>query len=259
MIDNSRSMADKQAILLEAIPKLVDRLVNPKCVPVGGGPLTEPGRDGCPAGSESEFRAVHDSHIGFISSSLGAWGVGDRCSTAGGADMAHLIPTVRDVDVPEFLSVTDTTDRNTFRDALTRTVEAIGENGCGYEASLEAWYRFLVDQALYASLEIDAQKVQRRVGIDEELLAQRARFLRPDSLVSVLMLSDENDCSLQAEGVGWIPVGYTNGNMFRGSTVCVKQTLTMPVVTTVKWYRCRVARRIPCVNQMGGMIPTPTL
>src|SRR4051812_19345082 len=32
MIDNSRSMADKQAILVAAVPDLVKGLVNPKCV-----------------------------------------------------------------------------------------------------------------------------------------------------------------------------------------------------------------------------------
>src|SRR5262245_13169155 len=32
MIDNSRSMSDKQAILQQAVPDLVNRLVNPICV-----------------------------------------------------------------------------------------------------------------------------------------------------------------------------------------------------------------------------------
>src|SRR6185503_14009258 len=32
MIDNSSSMADKQAILGEAVPELVKRLIEPKCV-----------------------------------------------------------------------------------------------------------------------------------------------------------------------------------------------------------------------------------
>src|SRR6188508_1038129 len=38
MIDNSISMADKQAILAEAVPVLVSRLVTPICVDADGNP-----------------------------------------------------------------------------------------------------------------------------------------------------------------------------------------------------------------------------
>ena len=47
------------------------------------------------------------------------------------------------------------------------------------------------------------------VGCDETLLAQRKAFLRPDSLVAIVMLSDENDCSIRDDGVGWF-VGSSN-------------------------------------------------
>jgi len=36
----------------------------------------------------------------------------------------------------------------------------------------------------------------QETGTDQVLLAQRAAFLRPDSIVGVVLLSDENDCSL---------------------------------------------------------------
>src|SRR6476660_2670002 len=38
------------------------------------------------------------------------------------------------------------------------------------------------------------------MGKDMNLLAQRAAFLRPDSLVGVVMMTDENDCSIQDSG-----------------------------------------------------------
>src|SRR5262245_2080061 len=38
MIDNSRSMADKQLILALAVPDLLGRLVNPRCVDAAGQP-----------------------------------------------------------------------------------------------------------------------------------------------------------------------------------------------------------------------------
>ncbi len=37
-------------------------------------------------------------------------------------------------------------------------------------------------------------------GIDQEILEQRAEFLRPDSALIVVMLSDEDDCSMMAGG-----------------------------------------------------------
>ncbi len=77
-IDNSASMGDKQAYLEQAIPDLIARLINPNCLSATD-PTAAPvksGTDGqgnatCPAGSNLEFPAVHDMHIGIVSSSLG--------------------------------------------------------------------------------------------------------------------------------------------------------------------------------------------
>ena len=41
-------------------------------------------------------------------------------------------------------------------------------------------------------------------GIDADLLEQRANFLRPDSSVVVVVLTDENDCSIVDGGYGWL-------------------------------------------------------
>ena len=43
-----------------------------------------------------------------------------------------------------------------------------------------------------------------RDGRDDVLLAQRAEFLRPDSLLAIIMLSDENDCSITQGGQFWL-------------------------------------------------------
>jgi hypothetical protein len=112
----------------------------------------------------------------------------------------------------------------------------VHENGCGYEAQLESWYRFLIDPYPYRGLarvqcpnssgasaacvqpETDAAG---RIVLDEALLAQRSAFLRPDSLVAVIMLSDENDCSIQVGGRSWLVSAISNGTpMFRGSASC---------------------------------------
>ena len=55
-------------------------------------------------------------------------------------------------------------------------VSLAGEAGCGYEAPLEAWYRFLIDPAPPQQTVVD-NLVSRPQGIDRELLAQRAQFL----------------------------------------------------------------------------------
>src|SRR6185295_9118538 len=104
-------------------------------------------------------------------------------------------------------------------------IGAVGEHGCGYEASLESWYRFLIDPEPPANVTRAGDVTVRSskltvnadgstgacVGCDEALLAQRKAFLRPDSLVAIVMLSDENDCSIRDDQVGWF-VG-ANGRM----------------------------------------------
>src|ERR1700685_4646802 len=78
-IDNSASMGDKQALLELAIPDLIGRLVNPNCVD-GMGNSSGPSAMGvCTvANTAPEFPAVHDMHLGIVSSSLGTRG-GDLC------------------------------------------------------------------------------------------------------------------------------------------------------------------------------------
>jgi hypothetical protein len=71
LIDNSRSMADKQQILADAVPDLVRGLVLPKCLDMNGVPSamqpTDPLQT-CPAGTKYEFPPVLNIHIGIISS-----------------------------------------------------------------------------------------------------------------------------------------------------------------------------------------------
>jgi hypothetical protein len=234
MIDNSISMADKQRILAQAVPVLVNRLITPVCVNAEG---ETTGEQPCRDGSSPEFKAVQDIHIGIITSSIGDHGSADICAPGTGGmdstynDLAQLVPTVRPGQtIPSWADsgflVWDPRDADsgamphnppgygaqggpgnaqTMVDHFALQLAAAGERGCGYEAQLESWYRFLVDPDPVVGMSNNAQ-FSVRGARNETLLAQRARFLRPDSLLAIIMLTDENDCSiLDEDGTqGWL-------------------------------------------------------
>ncbi|XYH96950.1 hypothetical protein ACMHYB_55795 [Sorangium sp. So ce1128] len=247
-IDNSGSMADKQEILGFAIPDLVQGLVNPRCINEDGESTTvgSPNED-CPQDFKREFEPVKDIHIGIISSSLGGHGSGACPSTTSpsNVDMAHLlaretessenntIPTYLDKgflawdpdqkldgtpDVPgendgeADINTDSNNDLNTTSlvGQLTQMVKGTGQAGCGFEAQLESVYRFLVDPEPYATIEIK-DDVAVPTGLDQDVLRQRSEFLRPSSLLAIIMLSDENDCSIREEGRNYLVAETRNG------------------------------------------------
>jgi hypothetical protein len=250
MIDNSISMADKQEILAAAVPNLVTRLITPLCVdPCTDANCTEQQRrDGIPAGGnadasgmcgngEPEFPPIRDIHIGIVTSSLGAHGAGaspkDVCISAEDDDHAQLLGAIRPGLMPYdgngFLKW-DTTDPAkyqppgdsnpaAFNDKFTAMVVSSGEHGCGYEASLEAWYRFLIDPEPPSTVSVPMGSATSVVGpADGTVIAQRQAFLRADSLVAIIMLTDENDCSIVDEGYGWLIA--RSAPMYRSTSVC---------------------------------------
>ena len=58
MIDNSLSMKDKQLILEDAVPVLVERLVTPRCLDENGISVGTAGADGTCAVGSPEFTAI---------------------------------------------------------------------------------------------------------------------------------------------------------------------------------------------------------
>ncbi len=236
MIDNSISMADKQKILEQAVPQLLNRLLDPLCQNEAGD-LVPKVNGLCPDNYTEEFDAIDDIHIGVISSSLGGHG-GVLCSPELGNtfdptmdDRGELIAGLR--------GITDTYNGMGFLkwdpqaqyvppgaalqgalvQSFTDLVSATGEQGCGYEASLEAWYRFLIDPQPPVNVYVESDFSQLG-DVNTTLLNQRGWFLRPDSLVAIIMLSDENDCSIRDDGVGWL-VGIQNKRLPRGTEACL--------------------------------------
>jgi hypothetical protein len=243
MIDNSLSMGDKQKLLVQALPDLVTRLVDPVCVAEDGSAETAVAGQ-CSPGFKREFRPIDDIHIGVITSSLGGFGAELDCTSGerGATDNAHLLGSLdrvraRSSTTPSFLGwcrpgsdqevrgecvatpETNGGDVGKFTEVFTDQVDAAGETGCGWEASLEAWYRFLIDPAPWTEIvrqDCPSQpdgsnlcagpKIDPNTGapeVDRLILEQRAAFMRADSLLAIVMLTDENDCSFKATGQSW--------------------------------------------------------
>ncbi len=242
MVDNSASMADKQEILRAAVPVLVGRLVSPICVDATGAPTggNADANGNCATG-QPEFTPIADIHVGIVTSSLGSHG-GDVCAApppSGGPDnplndngelLGAIRPTGSNPDDPTAVfPVADTwnnsgflawdpnqkdvppgaTDATAFGTSFADMIHASGQIGCGYEAQLEGWYRFLIDPepplnvskvinstVRGSTLVVNKDGTTTCNGCDQTLLAQRKAFLRPDSLVAIVMLTDENDCSI---------------------------------------------------------------
>lgn len=268
-IDNSRSMADKQQILALAIPDLVKGLVNPRCVDDNGvSAQQQPAypTDACPPGTNREFEPILDIHIGVTTSSIGGHGA-DSCPDVDTAskecspnpnttnnDKGHLLARLDQCggpEVPTFMNkkflAWDPTNKYggetviengatglvpTLRDMVVGT----GQIGCGYESQLESLYRFLVDPEPYETIIIDNYKAIP-TGTDVVLLQQRAEFLRPDSLLAILMLTDENDCSIKEFGQF-----YYVGQLRNGAT---------PVRLPRARQECAVDPNDPCCRSCG--------
>jgi len=255
MIDNSISMADKQQILAAAVPVLVNRLIAPICLDANDMPTGA--SSPCPNGQSPEFKAIQDIHIGVITSSIGDHGSTDVCAEGSSNnpnatfnDKGQFVPTVYPT-VPIRMGLESYngqgflvwdprmpgggimphnppgfSNAQQFIDAFTDHVTATGEAGCGYEAQLESWYRFLVDPEPVDSMANDG-RVSVRGPVNQTVLTQRANFLRPDSLLAIIMLTDENDCSIvdEAGTQGWL-IAYKGGpdmntwRMPRAHAVC---------------------------------------
>jgi hypothetical protein len=196
VVDNSASMGDKAKLLGASLSPLLKKVAE-----------------------------AGDVHFGVISSSLGTMG-GDLCGSSGDQNgLAHL-STVGPDKAPlasaaqGFLSYGGGGAANidTFIADAATLVNGIGESGCGLEAPLESTYRFLVQPDPWASVTVDQRKVGQLVGVDDVLLKQRKAFLRPDSLVVVVLLTDEDDSTADPRAIGGQGWAFM-ANQFPGSPV----------------------------------------
>lgn len=245
VIENSPSMADKQAVLTNTIPDLVQRLVNPPCVDDVAADLEQAAPDPttlCPAHSHRAIIGAYDFHVGVITTSLG----GKTCPAVDGMsleqeeadDHAHLVATRPRFaaawnanpgalpPTPEGFLVFDTvsTSLTAFNASFQAMTAAAGEHGCDVQAPLEAAYRFLADTApltgASASCLGNGAPCTGPV-IDDALLSQRSAFLRPDSAVAIVFVADGDDHSMSADGTPYPTARYVNA--FSNERVCTSR------------------------------------
>jgi hypothetical protein len=267
MIDNSSAMGDKQSLLAEAVPDMVTRLVQPLCLDPRGSSMGGSDPSGkCPVGSKAEFPPVHDIHIGIVTSSLGGRG-GDICQpttmnpantslNAHQDDRGELInrgganeTIMPDAEPSHFLSWFPAVPQNapptpspptpaigtvsTLIGDFTSMIQGVHEHGCGFEAQNEAWYRFLIQPDPFDTIRIvpsgNPQKATL-VSVDTTILRQRHDFLRPDSLVAVIVVTDENEeaidpLTVDGQGYAFARMNFPespNGQAPQGTIECAQ-------------------------------------
>lgn len=221
VVDNSASMGDKQVMLSTQIGRVLRRFIEPS----------------------AEHAPIGDIHVGVISTSLGTQG-GNVCDPTNPRvnDQARLLNVSRQTGKPVvgaekgFLSYGPgaITDVAVLEQATTEIVIGVDQTGCGLEAQLESMYRFLAAPDPALNIVVDGGGLARYEGIDEVLLAQRAAFLRPDSAVVVVMITDEDDSNvdpMSMGGQGWAFAAkeFPGSKVFRGNP---RQGTTAPRGTT---------------------------
>lgn len=233
VVDDSTSMAVRQADVPHAVAEMIRRLVEPGCVrdvynqedpaplPVR---VDELGR--CPPDTRPERLPILDMNVGVITTSRAAPGRPGQCTDEAGTPIeaptdggrlqardasGEVVPTWQDRGFlawdPEQARHCDgasggycpgiaTADELAAR--LEAIVAGVGTSGCGAAAPLEAAWTFAGDP--------EPQLPGAEPGeVDVGLLSERAGFLREGDDLSqliVIVVSDGDDASLRQDAVG---------------------------------------------------------
>lgn len=176
VIDNSNSMGEEQASLAAEIPRMARVLAT--------GDLDGDGTQ--------DFPALHSVRVGTVSTDLGAVpgvptcaeGLGDDgiLRTAGGGDPSC------DATYPSYAELS-ADDPSADVDAFVQQVSCVavlGTGGCGFEEQLEAALKALTPST--SSLRFAG-------GTLGQGDRANAGFLRDDSVLATIVVTDENDCS----------------------------------------------------------------
>ncbi len=213
VVDNSRGMLEKQRLLSVSAGRFIERLITPRCVDATGA-VVGTSVDGVCATGKLEHSPVSDLHVGVISSSIGGM-ASDVCPAdtlpAGNDDKGRLVNRPGLASAPGgFLAFSRGAPAPAITDpaALVRDagelVSAVGDRGCGLEGPLESLHRFLI--APDPTPPVRAGNTASPGPVDGTVLAQRKAFLREDSVLAIVLLTDEDDSTVDPYtlgGQGW--------------------------------------------------------
>ena len=106
-------------------------------------------------------------------------------------------------DPKQMLTPVGIADPALFAAGLAKTVQSAGDHGCGFEASLEGWYRFLVDPEPPLAVAVPAG---RKVAEVQGVSADCARTAR--SLPTLRFACSASSCSRTKTTARFIDDGY---------------------------------------------------
>ncbi|MEM9696755.1 MAG: hypothetical protein AAGA56_29730 [Myxococcota bacterium] len=215
VVDETASSEAHRELVAASMPTLVDRLTNPPCINGLGEVVDVPASPDSPcAVGVRNFVPQTDLRLGIVSSSIGT--NGPACSEAA----ADFDPIQRRLvrfrserpaggSIPSYQEqgffVWDPTGRQTppgetdavaFGEAIRDAVAGTRIEGCPYPSPLETAYRLLVDPAPPSAIRAEGE-LPVAGEVDRDLLSIRSAFLRPDSALLVVLVSDRDDCSLR--------------------------------------------------------------
>lgn len=180
VIDNSLSMSAEQQGIAEQLPRLVNALAL--------GEVTTTDESGTKM--KVEFPAARSVHIGVASTDMGIGAVGDRpivgCEDPFGDDGVLLESSLACQRSKKPFLTYEEGDSSEELDAELECLVQIGVEGCGLEQQLEATWKALAPSS----------NDSFSLGTPGHGDDANAGFLRDDSLLVVIVVSDEEDCSI---------------------------------------------------------------
>jgi hypothetical protein len=159
---------------------------------------------------------------------------GSALSDAGSGHYLNWFPTVpKNQGKTPSPGAPAITSANTLITDFTQLLTGVGNYGCGIESQLESFYRFLIQPDPYADLKLDNNGNALWDGVDSTILLQRSQFLRPDSLVAIIDMTDENDSEIDVRALGG--QGYrwmgTSFDPFMGTAACAENSTNSDLVS----------------------------
>ncbi len=199
MVDNSGSMREEQAALAAQFPRLIRTLAS--------GEVRDPATNDL----LDSFPPVNNLHLGVVSSDMGTGGLPlMSCNDSNDGDDGILLQRAASDCAgfmpPKFLEFrAGMDDPDTLANNFS-CMARLGTNGCGFEQQLEAVLKALLPAGSTGEIGIDPFLTGDGHGSNAN-----AGFLRPDSLLAVVLVTDEDDCSAKDKNI-------FDANQFGGPT-----------------------------------------